>query len=389
MAVYKRQTISGVQAVQKPLVPPLLGGRIAKRSRAVAVMQAQDKTVGVSRRILAAQSLSGESSNDYDPGGAVAEMRVDVVWHSRVGSVSTVSTTTLVASQAANAGAPALPWSAVKLATISLIAPPNIMDVDDLAEWTEHIHAVITLSHVGGARVIDAVIEEVPHAVAREVDDLGDLWTSHLLAQGDPDGPQPQLSYPMQRLSETASDGDPRGGSWHLMDVANAQRLRLGPSLIDWTAFGQSEGGFGDDAYAETSSTSLARVHDLVVGEYDEDEPGWSISNYARGYAECHPHWSANNGSIPVLVAVYGQLDSTATNGAVRIQASDNSWVEVSVTSSTPQWWTGYGHLRCGVAPGDPSTVQALMRVVSGGGGNIRVQSICVYQMGNYAPAEL
>ncbi|MEM6993084.1 MAG: hypothetical protein AAF721_21405 [Myxococcota bacterium] len=241
------------------------------------------------------------------------------------------------------------------------------------------------MSHIGGCRVIDAIVEEWPYSVAREVDDAADLWTSHMFADVSPVSEGPVVSHPFQRKSETTPDGDPRLGAWHLMDVANAQRLRLGPQLFNWTAWNESSAAVDavEIPVVSTSSTSFVRVTDGVTTGYDADGPGWSISNYSRAYSENHPHWSTNSGSIPVLVAVYAATEVIGAVGELRLQVSPDSWIEVPVNDRFFGWWFGYGHLRCGVGPGDDTNAQALYRMLSGSGG-LRIKALCAYQMGNY-----
>jgi len=447
MAVYLKQSTFTTKDAQRPAVAPLTGGALAKRSRVAAVMRAQDKVTSLGRRVIGSVSLAGQASwsvpgsnpdaasqthpladearvvhrlrcdvtpgcflrlnlvyvpsgqtqievsagTDYDAAGAGGNVRVDVTWYNRDGgSIATTHALATLASPRQYAAATEQPWVDVRSATALFVTPDEVVEADDLATWTEHVHAEITVSHVGGVRMVDCSVEEHTRTVVREVDDAADLWTSHMFADVEPDGDAPALPYPMERLVDSTPDGDPRGGSWHTMDVAAAQRLRLGPQLIGWSAWNESTADVTDDEIPEvtTSSATFVRLVDAVAGDYDADGPGWTLGGYARGLAENHPYWSTPNGSIPVLVAVYGACEASSAAGRVRVQASDSSWVDVEITSRTFGWWLGYGHLRCGVAPGDPSTVQAFYRMVSGSNG-LRVRSLGVYRVGRFAPAEI
>jgi len=447
MAVYLKQSTFTTKDAQRPQVAPLTGGALAKRSRAMAVMRAQDKTTSLGRRVIGAVSMAGSltwsvpdtdpdnatqthpltgevrtvhrmrcdvtpgcflrlnlvyvpsgqtqvevaAGTDYDAGGAGGSVRVDVEWFNRDGgSITTTHALATLASPLEYGASTDQPWVDVRSSTVLFVTPDDVVQADDLATWTEHVHAEITVSHVGGVRMVDCSVEEHTRTVVREVDDDADLWTSHMFAAVHPDGDAPLVRYPMERLVDSTPDGDPRGGSWHTMDVAAAQRLRLGPQLIGWSAWNENTADVTDDDIPEvtTSSATFVRVVDAVAGDYDADGPGWTLGGYARGYAENHPYWSAPNGSIPVLVAVYGACESNSAAGRVRVQASDSSWVEVVIDSRSFGWWLGYGHLRCGVAPGDPSTVQAFYRMDSGSNG-LQIRALGVYRMGRYAPAEI
>lgn len=440
---YKRQTTVAVDAAQKPQISPLTGGKLAKRSRVSAVMRAQDKVGALSRRIIGAQSLAGATSwsvpstdpdgapqtypltdevravhrlrcdvtpgcflrlwvmyipsgatqievnplFDYDPGPAGGRLQVDVTWTDQAGSTEdTVHEIPLVPSSQTYSGEPADPWASVRVAGIWVMSPTDVDDTATLARWTEHVHAEITISHVGGCRVVDAVVHEYPYALAREVDDDADLWTAHLFASEYPDGDAPKLTWPLQRASETTPDGDPRLGSWHLLDVANAQRQRLGPMLFSWTAWNETDADVTvtEIPVVQTTSTSLVRLFDGGAG-YDPTQAGFSLCNYARAYAENHPYWSTNVASIPVLVCAYAATEDEGAAGTLRLQSSESSWIDVPITDREFGWWFGFGHLRCPVGVGDDVVCQPLIRMVSGMGA-VRIKTICAYTLNGYSP---
>jgi len=199
---------------------------------------------------------------------------------------------------------------------------------------------------------------------------------SNLWADGHPDGPAAPLEWPLESVYARMSD------------VANAQRLRFGPTLIDWTAWNEGSADVTSTEIPEVtiSSTNLTRVFDQVETGWDPDGPGWSLCNYARGYAENHPYWSENNGVIPVRINVYGATENIGAVAEVRIQSAPYSWGLVRIDSREPQWWSGIAHLSCGTGPGDDRVCQALAQMISGVGG-VRIRAINVVRQGRYYPA--
>src|SRR5688572_29353401 len=442
MPTYAVQTLGGIAGPQKPQIGPLAGGKLAKRSRVSPVLRSQDKICALGRRVIAFQSTGGEhvwltpdtnpdaatsthpypttarevlrartdvtpgcffrlsavcvpsgqtqvliTAGDYDAGGATGTIRVTVAWHDQTGGTTTrTQEVAIPPSPLPLAAAPDDPWVAPVVVEIPLVAPVAIGAADDNATYTRCIAADIVVYHIGGVRCTDAVLEEVPHSISREHADATNLWTSHLFATPFPDGePADGMSHPWQDWG----DGDPRGGRLAL-DVANNQALRLGPQLISWTAWNEDDGSLTTTplpSTTTTTSTTFVRLQDLAATTYSTSAPGWSIASgaYARRADECHPYWG-DDGSIPVVVHVHGSQGDVGETGIVRIQASEWSWIDVEITDRDPAWYRAYGHLRCGIGPGDDSVVQGFFRKVSGVSA-VNVHAISVHYAGQYTTA--
>lgn len=449
MAVYHSQQISEVDGPSAPNLLQLAGGRLARRKAIPPIIRAQDRIPAVGRRIVACQSLNGEIEwltpdtdptlgssthpnsttyrivgryrTDITPGhflrlsilcvpsgmtqiagdnvgaGVFGTLRVSTTWYNQAaGTVSTTHDATLPASAAQFGGSPANPWGAIHLRQIDLVAPPDIIDADDMATWSRHIGALITVSHLGGVRVIDMCLSETPYWVGRESDDAADLWTSHIGGLPTPDGALLNMDEAWQRWSETSPDGRPQGGTWHMLDVAHAQGLRLGPALINWTAYNESDvSPSGNDVHDanifSTTSNTFVGLTDATLTAYDEDSAGWTIASpaYSADYEENHDYWSGGHSalagaSIPVLVATYAGRAAGGAAGILRVQSSASSWVDVTL-SGTEGWQYAYGHIETGIGPGDETTVQAFVRRTDVSG-NVDVSALCVYRMGQYTP---
>lgn len=450
MAVYHRTKVNGIEVPSKPHLINLAGGRLARRKAFPPIIRGQDRCPAVGRRVVATQSLCGEIewlTPNADPtaapnthpltgvvrtvarmraditpghflrlsvacvpsgqtqtggaggvaGGVQGSVRVQVVWYAQGASTATTTRVrTLPVSSLADGYSPNVPWGAVRLRTFDLVAPPNLFDNPDLADWTGHVGALITISHIGGARVIDCCLSEIPQQFVRESDDAADLWTYHVGAWPNPAGNLQDMSKAWQRWSETSPDGRPQGGSWHMLDVAASQELRLGPHILNWTSYSESGSSPADtDVHAgnpvTTTSSSFVRLWDGDAGGYSTTAPGWCISSaaYARDASECDAYWAgdqgtATAGSIPVIVAVYGGGDAGSA-GTVRVQSAAHSWVDCPVATGAGGWNYAYGHLECGIGPGDDRIVQAFMRRDSGGS-TLQISALSVFRAGQYTP---
>ena len=278
----------------------------------------------------------------------------------------------------------------MKLVTHDFLVPPALAQTENVHTYSRHVEAHVTIRQVASARVIDACISEFPYAIARESDDDPDLWTSHLLAQQEPGGAG-SVSWPFQRISETTPDGDPRGGTWHLMDVARAQHLRLGPQLVSWTAYNETSAAIdGTIPSRLTTSPSFRRIFDATSTGYNPNEPGWSASTgaYARNYADNHPYWAKRNGTIPALISVRARGNNGGSNveGVVRVYSSQHHYCDVPIDALDAWgWFHHYAHIRVGRGPGDPTNVQAFFRRVELAG-EFHVSNFVIHHSGRYDP---
>lgn len=438
MPVYWRQAIQQTTP-RKPPIEPLTGNKLAKRSRVVSVLKAQDSVTGLGFRILGAQSLRGENSGwfivssdpasatqdyplfpserfahqisarltpghglnlsvlalpsgftqvltdpDYDPAASGGSVELEITWYNQEGSDTSTHEVSIPASQLQYAAAPDF-WTGLTLVHIPYIGPPEFASTDEVRDWSRHAELDIEVNHHNGTRIIDSVLTERPLAIAREADDEASLWTSHLFADQTPDG-QGTVGWPYQRRSETSPDGNPREGQWHIMDVAAAQHLRLGPQLVSWTPYAEDTASLTAGSIASTRSTSstFIRLWDGVATTYDPDEPGWSLSSgaFARGYSDNHPYWSSDDGVIPVLVSIWARGDGDT--GTVRVQSDANHYVDIAITTTASYaWHRAYTYVRCGTGPGQPTNCQVFFRRDSGTA-SLEIASFQIHHSGPY-----
>lgn len=451
MAKYYRQALLLEDgAPGHPPVEPLTALEPMKRARAVAVMRAQDKLAGTSRRIVCRFGMQGsiawrvpntdpdlglmtqdypDATTEYVCGRAQVELTpgcmyrlyvwcvpagatqyqlgdgtwgldsiggsvlAEIDWHDAAsGSEATEHELTLPPSQvnfgAENTSAGGL-FESSRLLRTQFLTPPDIGNVDETARFSRHITADLRLKVKGGARVVDALLVEEPFSVALEADDASNLWTSHIFGHPKPGSPTGLMPYPLQRGSETTPDGDPRRGTWHTMDVAAAQQLRLGPALVQWTAFSETDATPTSTLDPLSFTNTWKRIPDEVAtSTYDAAAGGWSVSS--GGYARS---WDHNNdlilrkrtAVIPVIARVYGSMSGAGVDGTVRLQTSQESYIDVTLNGTTDAWFQAYGWLEVGVTPEQPRILQAF-----GNSNNVvvdmSVESFAVHYGGQWAP---
>jgi hypothetical protein len=437
---YRHYYDNGPQPPNTP-IGALKGGKLANSSRVHSAIDSIDRCPALGRRILLACGMSGSDEFATNSGSASSttrrivargranltpgcmlamtcmylpsddtsdidgfgQLELTVVWTDRDGNQETTThTLTLEPNETdlpLNSNGLSL-WSAISVRRISSITPGSIVSIETASRWSRHTHVEMTLAHYGGTRVIDSVVYEQPDSFAIEADDDSNFWVSGLFASGQPGAQKPNLDYPLQRMSETTPDGNPRGGTWQMMDTINAQQLRLGPMLVCWNGHHEEADGLGvaNDDYvaASAAANTWVRVPDsysdtdpLVLTA--EDQPGWDVS--AGAYA-LDPSLNSDvsmgtNGSIPVRVRVAmssGENDVQPFD--LRVYTAPYSYIEISGTAPLetdgPQWFSTYGHLRVGRGPGDPAKATAVMRRTTTAD-EIRCHAIVVEKAGQYA----
>lgn len=432
MPVYWRQAIEDLGHHVEPSVEPLNPLQLMKAAPVEGVLRAQDHVVGMSRRIVAAGGIGGSETwrtpntdptvtggthpsptarrriaggsfeltpgcfprcwvvaipsgqtqiTGTTPGGAQGRLEIDVSWIDSVGTVTTTHGVDLPASTAEYGAEPSSLWNELHVATMVDIFPTELVNTATLRRWCQHAHVDLEVFAVGGARVVDAVVFEHPHAVAFEADDAAGQWTSHLYAPGSPTSPGLPLAYPYQRFSETSPDGDPRGGTLHLLDVHHAQHQRLGPLLWSWSAH---EEATGNTTVGPASATWVA-VEGGGATAHDATEPGLTAGT--GGYARRHASNSEfvlrdRVAAIPVLVRVLAS-SSTGTS-ELRVQTQPWSMIDVAIANGGEAWHTAAGWLEVGITP-DQHVVPQLFAQNSLGNA-VNVAAVSVYYAGGYVP---
>lgn len=435
MPVYRKQSLSGLGHHVAPAVQPLNGLQVMRRSPVEQLMRAQDYVSALSRRIVASGGLRGSEtwrtpntdptgmtthplpterriiamgSIDLTPGcffrcsivcvpsgetriaaaspvfwvagGAQGRCEIDCVWTDRTGAtVTTTHGQTLPASTLQYGAEPSPMFANLHEFDVIDIKPPGTENTAELRRWCQHIHVDVTIYAVAGARIVDAVVYEYPDAVAMEADDAGNLWCSHLYAPISPANAAAALSHPFQRFSETSPDGNPTGGTLHVMDVHHAQHQRLGPVLFSWSAARESDGSES----VTTASASLVAIEGGGSLTFDLTEPGLGCGTggYARRQSDNSAYVLRDRvAAIPVIVRIRASSGGT---GTVRVQTGWCSYIDVTITGGSAAWHNTAGWLEVGITPDDVSAllVQLFYETAT-------VYCVTVHYAGGYIPAD-
>ena len=335
-------------------------------------------------------------AGDYDPDGRTGEVRVTIVWTDANGTTETTTHTKSLPGSTREFGAEVVSagglFSSLIAFEIDGITPPDIFsDVQQLRRWCFHITAQVTVEHRGSPRIVDLELSEIPIAFAQNggIADAS-YWTNHVYAHGTPFSPGPKPIYPLTRNATTQTD-DPRGGTEHILEVARAQALRLGPCLAQWTAYNEEDAVATQTIVPVTRQDDGDRTFKALLNEsqtgYDETEPGWSLGcgGYGRRWAHNNPRVLGERCAvIPVLFRVLAVNIAGGTSATVRFQSALHSYVDVQIVEAEEaSWQTAYGWLRVSINPDQIVIGQALCNH-TGGSGQLDVYAFQVYQTGYF-----
>ncbi len=415
MARYWRQDISGLGAPATPSAEPLGGLTPLDRSRWEAPMRGQDRVAPTSRRVVMQVSAGadagwrfvsgaptagaqiaygvgrarltsgcflrgsvlflpsgGVGGDTVTPDLAEGTLRLIVTWTAEDATTEThtvnvdlpVSADETFDVASGNGAA----WGELRSLQFTLQPPVDLSDDAEANRWSISPTVEIDAYQVGGSRIVDLCLYEEPVQVCMESDDT--TWTSHIFGVGDVDAATQAASVrPITRRSETTPDGNPRGGTRQVMDVAREQRERFGPLLCAWGNYQEvtSTATVGLVGLSRVgSATNMVGLFDVTQTGYDATREGLSVScgGYARDYRGNSGHLLGAEDAeavIPVVFRVYGEVDGTpGPTARIRLHTSDHSWVEVELTT-TAGWHEGWGQLKVGINPSDPIVAQVFV----------------------------
>lgn len=248
---------------------------------------------------------------------------------------------------------------------------------------SQHCTVDLVLSVQGSCRVGDFYVYETPASEVC-VDTDGVTYRTRGYLAGTPDAPHVLPKFPRYRNSAL----DLRGGTYGLLATAAAQRQRLGPMLLHWTAFEETLSTFATDFAARTTtSDTFVDVIDPTLTSWSASSPGFSVScgGYARDWKDAgYFVFRDRTAAIPVLVRVRGR-GITAGTSTVRVQTSACSFVDVVLPVGSTDWQESYGWLEVGISPDQASNAMIFMRHV-GASGSIEVEAVQVYHCAGTIP---
>lgn len=226
----------------------------------------------------------------------------------------------------------------------------------------------ITVSYLGAPRVVDLGIYELAIQYSRNTATDPDEWINPIV-----DTAALPSQYPIEELSST----DPFYGSKLLADAAARQQRELGPLLMEWSAWSETDVSVtaAECPGINITSTSFVDLRNTSLTGWASTHPGWSVSsggsaqqfNTSNHLVEMR----ALDAVVPVRCWVWGSRSVSGTS-VVRFQTQLYSICEVLITSSTAQWWSATGHLRCGIGAEDASVLEILCKASTGSTLNIK-----------------
>lgn len=331
------------------------------------------------------QNLTG-IGNPWLPDGVHGAIRITIVWRDRAsGSETTTHVLDLPGSTlefgAEDESAGGL-WRNLHEREIPLMVPPGVPDdVTELARFSRYVTAEIIVEHQGSPRVVDATIEEIPVAIALDLDDADDdaFAVSHLFAPGHANAPVPPPRFSFSRWAARA------------LVTARAQAVCLGPTLLQWSAYTETDGTPTATMVPRTTSNDGTTFESILNSShtgtgsaaYNATLPGWSVScgGYARRWVMCnHIALRDRIAVIPVIVRVYGRT-ITAGTGTVRVQTARHSYVDVPIAVGSAGYHRAIGYLEVGITPEQPVIGQVFLNHV-GASGSLEVEHVDVQWRG-------
>lgn len=430
MPTFKKRNLIGVSPSSPPLAP-LTGGQLAKSDRVGSIFARQDRVLGHGRRILASGGRNMSTSfqvpgtvpltltqthpsptaerecgripimdlapghwprlslicvpsgqtqkpivigdTDYwAPAGAGGHVLVTCVFNNGVDSetvtreISPPVSGNVYNAESAFAGAT---FAQLHRLQSELIAPVGVeSDPATLAKWSDGVTVTATIAYVGGVRIIDWTLAEEPYKYARSL--FTSDWAGSLYTNGSG---EPLTAYPSKYpVSYTNLGGDVSGGTDFLLDTI-ARQAALGPVLLSQSTYderGQAVTSTAPDPVS-TSSLTYVDLFNQSVTTYSEAAAGWSLASGANA-----AQWNTagpclelrgEERVVPCRVSVYARRAAGSGVCTMRLAGSAYSVAEITVNSSTWNWYDTDAHMICGFGPaaGESSNVILFGKVAS------------------------
>lgn len=267
-------------------------------------------------------------------------------------------------------------WGLAKVTSLGRHRPPTFLTTPaDAAIYSEWSDVVLELAVRGGVRIVELVVYEQPIAHTTVNDDDG-LTSVHAM----PVTLAPLTPGPLTKSPDGATYEEHRFGTRRTMQVAERQSERLGPRIMTWTCYDESDTDIWAQAEGNPVTRSGTFVHLLdstvVPSAYAQTTPGWIVgSAYAQLARLCDPTCIARGAFAAIPVRVRVDASRSAGTGTVRVQCGPYDWVDVSVTGGRATYeWTGI--IEGQVYPDDDA--YPLVVWVQGTGGTLSVYSVSV-----------
>lgn len=284
----------------------------------------------------------------YVSDGAWAEARVAATWHNGGASdgpnyhAITMPGSALGTYGGGESTADAGNWSGLQHRKIDGIRPDGFASSPPVgATYSEWSWVELDLEVRGGARVVGFIVYEVPLAHVSNHDEAG-LLSVHAMPQGPALTPSPMTTAP-----DGTSYEEHRHGTRRVAQVAARQSDRLGPRIMQWTAWDETSidtlTDTGPDPVTVTS-TSFVSLLNASITAYNLDNPGWVVAGaHAQLHRLCDRALIMRGEAAVVPVRVRVDASRSAGTGTVRVRCGLYEWVDVSITGARDVYEaTGY-----------------------------------------------
>ena len=296
------------------------------------------------------------------PAGVQGNLRADVAY-TDLATVTSQTVSDAVDAPGSNAQFGGLPtgdgsyFDALRPRWVGPLRPTPVNDDATAALYGEETVTSQRVSAVESCRVVSACISEIPWRYVTKHDQTQP--TAHAAASVIP----PDIN-PREATQSGTTYLDDRYGTRRMLDAAELAPLRLGPVLMQWTAYAAADWAYGATAASinvVVPAGAYQRVNalDTSVTEYLAQRPGWPImAHLAQTYNvsgfECMQNQAA---AVPCTLSV--RYSGTVTGQCFFAVRTERSCVRVELTTQASTITaTATGHIE-----GSATTEDALSGV--------------------------
>lgn len=324
------------------------------------------------------------ASNEYVLDGVFGQVRLGVTWtngasstgpHYRTAAIEGTDAGTYGGQEALGAGQN---WSQTKITSLGRHRPPTFLSTPaDAVTYSEWSDVELELGIRGGARIVEFVIYEQPIAHTTVNTDDG-LTSVHAM----PATLAALTPGPVTKAPDGLTYEEHRFGTRRSAQVAERQSERLGPRIMHWTCYDESDSLIWQQAegnpVTRVAGSSFVHLLDSSIAStaYGLNTPGWIVGgSYTQLARLCDPTCIARGAFAAVPVRVTVNASQSAGTGTVRVQCGPYDWVDVSVTGGRADY------TRTGIIEGQVFADHAaypLVVWVGSSGGTLSVYSVSV-----------
>lgn len=231
------------------------------------------------------------------------------------------------------------------------------------ARFSEQTNYSIRVEHRGAPRIVSLCVSEVPlsHATFHR---SGSNSSAHAYFVNGHAPAQHPTQYPQTALIDGTTFQEYRYGDNHVINVAENQRKRLGPMIMNWNNYNETStppsGSYEIDTIAPGGS-SLRSILSSSHTTWAPNQPGWVMPYYLNhDTADDFLIMQGKGSVIPCRAQIFGRVTTSNTTGTIKFQTSQASFYDFFITgtqASNQFFETPTMFLECNTAPDDRSAI--------------------------------